>query len=332
MSPGLESLRARIDRATGSDFGSLALEVFAVQRLRNPTYRRFLELSGQLDVTPADWWQIPCLPIGLFRGHDVRTGTWQPETTFRSSGTTGAETSEMPVRDLGGYRAACLRTFERLVGPVGGFQLLALLPGYVERGDSGLVAMVDDLVSRAAPGSGFYLEDFGAVRAAVAKTRHDGGRVLLWGVTFALLALAADDPPRLPSGSIVMETGGMKGRGPELTRAQLHDVLAKAFSCPIYSEYGMTELSSQAYLTDGAHFRPAHTLRARVRDLSDPFALLPAGRQGALNLYDLGNVDTCAFLQTDDLGRVYDDESFDVLGRADRSVARGCNLLIADVA
>lgn len=331
MPDRLESLRARIAASDGGDFDALALETYAYQRVANPTYRRYLELSGRASLVPAAWSQIPCLPIGLFRGHDLRSGAWAPETTFRSSGTTGAATSEMPVRDLMAYRAHCLRTFRTLVGDPEDFTLLALLPGYLERGDSGLVAMVDAFVKHAGPSSGFFLDDLTGLREAVARTGDAGGRVLLWGVTFALLALAEAGAPELPPGSVVLETGGMKGRGPELTRAQLHEVLAEAFRVPVYSEYGMTELSSQAYLTDAPRFRPAATLRARVRDLTDPFATLPPGRQGALDLFDLANVDTCAFLQTDDLGRVYPDGTFEVLGRIDRTVARGCNLLVADL-
>ena len=314
-----------------SDFGALALDVFAYQREANALYREYLMLIGRAGLQPTHWTQIPCLPIGLFRGHDVRSGTWTPETTFRSSGTSGAQTSEMPVRSLQAYRVACLRTFRASVGSPRDYTLLALLPGYLERGDSGLVAMVDELVRLAGPGSGFYLDDHEGLRAAVAKTRDDGGRVLLWGVTFALLALAQEGELVLPKGSLVMETGGMKGRGPELTRGQLHEVLAKAYRAPVWSEYGMTEMSSQAYRGEGGRFVPATSLRVSVRSLSDPFELLPSGRQGALNVYDLGNVDTCAFLATEDLGRVGAGGDFEVLGRVDRSVARGCNLLVADV-
>lgn len=331
MPPLSEWLRERIATAAAGDFEALALDIYAYQRDANPTYRRFLQLSGLAARAPTSWREIPCLPIELFRGHELRSGTWSPQTTFRSSGTTGVHTSQMPVRDLAAYREHCVRTFNELVGELSDYTLLALLPGYLERGDSGLVAMVAEFIERAGPGSGFYLDDLEGLRAAVAKTQHRGGRVLLWGVTFALLQLAADVPPVLPSGSLVVETGGMKGRGPERTREQLHEVLSKAYRVPIYSEYGMTELSSQAYLTAGARFRPAATLRVLARDLTDPFALLDDGRQGALNLYDLANLDTCAFLQSEDLGRVYSEGDFDVLGRVDRTVARGCNLLVAEV-
>lgn len=328
MLPPPKSLRDQVNLGEGDDFETLAMQIFALQRERNVTYRRWLGLSGQGDATPQNWQEIPCLPITLFRGHDLRSGEWEPQTIFRSSGTTGADTSEMPVRSLASYREHCLRTFRDLVADPAEFTLLALLPGYLERGDSGLVAMVEYFVREAADGSGFFLDDLAGLRAAVAKTSTSGGKVLLWGVTFALLELAGRAPLRLPEGSLVMETGGMKGRGPELTRTQLHEVLAKAFRVPIYSEYGMTELSSQAYLTSGPRFSPAVSLRAVARDLTDPNHLLSPGGQGALNLIDLANVDTCAFLQTEDLGRVYADGTFDVLGRVDRSVARGCNLLV----
>ncbi len=304
------------------------MEVFALQRVRNPTYRRWLELSHQFELRPGTWRQIPSLPIALFRGHDARTGRWEAEGVFRSSGTTGSQTSKMPVRSLADYRAGCLRTFITLVGDPAEFTIVALLPGYLERGDSGLIDMVDHLVARAAPGSGFFLDDSPGLRAAVAKTSARGGKILLWGVTFALLDLARHDRLVLPKGSIVMETGGMKGRGPELTRGQLHAALAVAFAVPIYSEYGMTELSSQAYLLGEGGFQHAQTMRVTARELGDPMALLPPGGQGALNVVDLANVDTCAFIQTEDLGRVYADGTFDVLGRVDRSVVRGCNLLV----
>ena len=190
--------------------------------------------------------------------------------------------------------------------------------------------MVDAFMDKAAQGSGYYLDDFSALRQNI---QQDDQPILLWGVTFALLDLLADGKVVLPKGSIVLETGGMKGRGPELTRAQLHDRLRSGFpiadgsSLTIQSEYGMTELQSQAYLGADGRFVPAPTLRVRARDVTDPFSILPSGRAGALNLYDLANVDTCAFIQSDDLGRCYGDERFEVIGRLDQSIVRGCNLL-----
>lgn len=327
MSPDLQRLATRIYASDGADFEELALAVFEYQREACRPYREWLTLSKQSQAVPSTWRDIPCVPIDLFRTHDMRSGKWEPRAVFRSSGTTGKDTSASPVFDLATYRTHCLRTFGKLVGSLEGVTLLALLPGYLERTDSGLVAMVSHFMQEAAPGSGFFLEDYAGLRAAVAKTRENGGKVLLWGVTFALLELARGPQLVLPEGSYIVETGGMKGRGPELTRHQLHTELRMSFDAPIISEYGMTELQSQAYLTE-AHFRPAPTLRAVSRDLSDPMTTLHAGKQGGLNFVDLANVHTCAFLQTEDLGRVYGDDTFDVLGRVDRSIARGCNLLV----
>ena len=329
MPPRSTTLLDRIYDSDGSDFERLAFEVFAHQRANNPVYAKWLTLSGQYDRAPATWREIPCLPIALFRGHDLRSGRWVPETTFRSSGTTGAATSEMPVRDLAAYRAHCRRGFEASLGLLASYRVLALLPSYLERGDSGLVAMVDDFISGAAPVSGFFLDARGALVAALARARAESQPVLLWGVTFALLELVAlGGDLRLPPGSLVVETGGMKGRGPELTRAQVHERLEPAFGVRISSEYGMTELSSQAYLEPDGRFCPMPALRVLAREPNDPHALQPPSAQGALNVYDLANVDTCSFIHTDDLGRVHADGRFEVLGRLDASILRGCNLLI----
>ena len=303
--------------------------MFEYQRAQNPVYAEYLRLIGKATWAPADWTQIPCLPISMFRTHDVRTGDWSPETTFRSSGTSAPETSRMPVRDLANYQRHARGTFENLIGPLSEFRLLALLPNYLERGDSGLVAMIDDFMRAAASGSGYFLHDFAALQTAIDRSLAEGQPVLLWGVTFALLDFASHSGTMvLPEGSLVMETGGMKGRGPELTRDELHGRLRAAFGKPIYSEYGMTELSSQAYLGAEGVFRSPPTMRLLARDLTDPFCVLPPGSQGALNVYDLANVDTCAFIATDDLGRLASDGGVQVLGRVDASVVRGCNLLV----
>ena len=336
----VSALHADVAGARPADFPALALRVFDYQRTRNPLYRAYLELVGRVDAAPRHWRDIPCAPIGLFRGHDVRSGDWTPEATFASSGTTGATTSRHPVRDLARYARNCRRGFRQLVGELSDYCLLALLPGYIERGDSGLVAMVDDFVARARPGSGFFLDDFAGLRARCAAAAASGTPVLLWGVSFALLDLIEEGGLLcLPARSIVVETGGMKGRREELTREQLHRRLRAGLRvatasgefapAPIWSEYGMTELQSQAYRAPGAPFRPAATLRVAIRDLTDPFALLPEGRGGAINVYDLANVDTLAFLQTDDLGRARADGGFDVVGRIDYAIVRGCSQLAA---
>lgn len=320
-----------LDSLHKSSFEDVALEVYAWQKVHNPVYREYLRLIGKLDVEISNWMEIPCAPISLFRTHEMKAGTWEPQVTFESSGTTGSQTSKHQVRSLKGYQAHCIASFEQQLGPLQDFKLLALLPNYLERSNSGLIAMVDAFIERAAVGSGYYLDDFSALRQNILQ---DDKPILLWGVTFALLDLVAEEKVVLPKGSIVLETGGMKGRGPELTREQLHErlqtgyQLADGSTTPIQSEYGMTEMQSQAYLGADGRFIPADTLRVRARDVTDPYSILSVCRAGALNLYDLANVDTCAFIQSDDLGRCYAGERFSVLGRLDQSIVRGCNLLV----
>jgi len=319
-----------LDKLHTSSFGEVALDVFDWQKEHNQVYRQYLELIGKVDLRISSWTDIPCAPISLFRTHSMQTGTWLPEVIFESSGTTGSQTSRHFIRSLVNYQTHYIDSFEAQLGPLGGYKLLALLPNYLERSNSGLIAMVDAFIERASEGSGYYLDDFSALRQNI---RAADKPVLLWGVTFALLDLITSEKVVLPKGSIVLETGGMKGRGPELTREQLHERLRSGFQIAdgspltIQSEYGMTELQSQAYLGDEGIFNPAPTLRVRARDVTDPFSILPEGRAGALNLYDLANVDTCSFIQSDDLGRCYEKEQFSVLGRLDQSIVRGCNLL-----
>ena len=337
MPDELTELRTAVAGLTaGGDFDGLALRIFRFQRRHNPTYRRWLDLSGQLVREPQTWREIPCLPIDFFRSHDLRSGRWQPETTFTSSGTTGAATSSHPVIDLRQYRSLCRATFEHAVGrPLVDFRLLALLPSYLERSGSGLIAMVEGFIEHSAGGSGFFLYDHDGLRQAVDDAAAEGQAVLLWGVPYALLDLLESDALVLPAGSVVVETGGMKGRRRELIREELHKRLQAGIRlrdgrpAPILSEYGMTEMNSQAYrLPERGSFAPAAALRVAVRDQTDPFASLPFGKTGALNVYDLANVATCSFIQTDDLGRLYADGTFDLLGRQDGARVRGCNLLV----
>lgn len=321
-----------------AEFNRLALATYAYQKDANPAYARYLQLSGQAGARPTTWQEIPCLPLDLFRTQDLRSGQWEAQTVFTSSGTTGSATSRHPVRDLDRYVGNAAEDFERLTGRhLGGFVLLALLPSYLERSGSGLIAMIDGFMPRARPGSDYYLHDHAALRGAIAAAHGQRRPVLLWGVSYALLDLAEEGEVLLPADSLVIETGGMKGRRRELTRDELHERLyaglrtvdgATSF---ISSEYGMTELSSQAYLDPArAAFVAPPQLRVAARDPTDPFALRPFGKTGPLNLVDLGNYDTCSFLQSDDLGRVRPDGSFEVLGRQDGAAVRGCNLLLLD--
>lgn len=324
-------LAKRIAAVGPGTFDALALDVFRYQAAYNPIYAQYLDLLRVDPRVVSRRTHIPHLPIGLFKSHDLRTGTWVPEQTFTSSGTTGTTTSRHPVRDLEGYRHHAARTFERQYGPLRGRAVLALLPAYLDRTGSSLVDMAADFIRRSAhPASGFYLDDLPRLATALGKLREGRTPTLLLGVSFALLDLAENHPQPLGE-AIVMETGGMKGRRRELTRAELHDRLGGAFRLTsVHSEYGMTELLSQAYAPRDGIFFPAPALAASGRELTDPFAPAAFGRTAALNLTDLANLDTISFLATDDLGRVHPDGSFEVLGRMDHSDIRGCNLLVGE--
>ncbi|MEL7161910.1 MAG: acyl transferase, partial [Bacteroidota bacterium] len=265
----------------------------------------------------------------LFKRYALQSGTWEPVRTFTSSGTTGMTTSRHLLRNEDWYRENARCAFERQYGPLKGRPVFALLPAYLERTGSSLVFMAEDFIRRSGhPDSGFFLDDLGALSEKLHDRRNHQPAPLLIGVSFALLDLAERFPQEL-SQSIIMETGGMKGRRKEMTRPELHRTLAEAFAVEhIHSEYGMTELLSQAYAPRDGIFHPAPTLRAATRQVTDPFSPTPPGKTGALNLTDLANLDTISFIATDDLGRVFEDGRFEVLGRLDKSDVRGCNLLV----
>ena len=322
----------RIQQLEPSQFERLALDVFQYQAAQNPVYRRYLELLGIPVAEVKTLAQIPFLPISFFKTHDLQTGVWSPEQVFSSSGTSGQSTSRHALRDEMFYQENAARGFAHFYGPVEKYAVLALLPSYLERSGSSLVFMADDFIRRSAyPQSGFFLYDTDELRRQLADSLAQGQPTLLLGVSFALLDVAEQYPMDL-SGAIIMETGGMKGRRREITRAELHQQLAQAFQVPaIHSEYGMTELLSQAYSKGEGRFQPAPTMRVFTREITDPLALQKAGRTGVLNIIDLANLDTISFIGTDDLGRCYPDGSFEVLGRLDASDVRGCNLMVADV-
>lgn len=308
-------------------FDAVALEVFQYQSAHNPLYARFLELLGKNPASIGRICEIPCLPISLFKQYLIKTGRWTPEQLFLSSGTTGQIPSRHAVRSLPFYLDNARAGFESLYGPVRNYCVLALLPAYLERQGSSLVAMADDFIRHGQPGSGFFLHDLEALAHQLKICVATGTPTLLLGVSFALLDFAEKYPMDL-TGVIVMETGGMKGRRKEITRTELHSTLKKAFSLTqIHSEYGMTELFSQAYSAENELFRPIKTLRAMAYDVYDPFHQQPAGKTGILHLIDLANIETCAFIATEDLGKVYADGNFEVLGRLDAAERRGCNLL-----
>ena len=310
---------------TEANFESAAKAVYSYQSIHNPVLSQYLDLVGQRSKNSF------FLPISLFKSHLVRSGDWIAETEFTSSGTSGQIPSRHLVRDLNFYLENAEKGFTQFYGDPAEWAILALLPSYLEREGSSLVAMVDSFIKKSSyPESGFFLNDFDRLKNALNTCKSRGCKTLLLGVSFALLDFSEQCPMDL-SGVTIMETGGMKGRRQEITRAELHEKLKSAFGVhDIHSEYGMTELFSQAYASGGARFRPAKTMRVTATELNDPFCPVPFGRTGVLNVTDLANLDTCSFIQTEDLGRVFPDGSFEVLGRADAAEMRGCNLMVED--
>ena len=309
--------------ATQADFDRMTLEVFRFQAEACTPYREYLELLGVDPAAVECPEQIPFLPIELFKSHRVYCGSNPPQQIFTSSSTTGQTPSRHYVADLRIYEEAFTRSFELFYGPAEQTAIYALLPNYLEREGSSLIYMVEGVIRRG--GGGFYLYDHDALLRDMEA--HQGKKILL-GVSYALWDLAEEQRGALRD-VIVMETGGMKGRREELPREEFHRLLCDAFGVQsIHSEYGMAELMSQAYSDGNGIFRTPPWMRICVRDLNDPFRLLPNGATGGINLIDLANLYACSFLQTQDLGKVYDDGSFRILGRISGSEIRGCNLLV----
>ncbi len=327
------AIQQKIEAFDKEGFEQLALEVFRFQAAHNPLYGRYLSLLGIDIQSVASLSQISYLPIQLFKSHIVKTGDWQEQAIFTSSGTTGSDTSSHYVRDLDFYKRNTVRGFQQFYGHPADWLVLALLPSYLERTGSSLVVMAEHFIQLSKyPQSGFFLNNMedllDLLRSSRPYLQPSTPPYLLLGVSFALLDLAEQHPLDLRHVTI-METGGMKGRRRELTRSELHGKLKTAFNAPaIHSEYGMTELFSQAYSKGNGLFYPAATLRAATREITDPLSPQQPGKTGVLNLIDLANFDTCSFIATDDLGRVFPDGSFEVLGRADNSDVRGCNLMV----
>lgn len=327
------SARARLAQKIltleSDQFSDLAMEVFHFQARFNPLYQSYLKLIKCDPEKVGDWSQIPYLPIQFFKNHRIQTGSWTPVQVFTSSGTTGETTSRHHLYSKDWYYAMAKRCFENQYGPISDFCVLGLLPAYLERQNSSLVFMVDYFIRESKYAeSGFFLYDQKGLmqRIADCKARHI--KVLLIGVSFALWDLAEAYQIDY-EGLTVMETGGMKGRRKEVTRPTLHQIYKSAFGDrPIHSEYGMTELFSQAYAPAAGRFLPGPTMRVTGREITDPFCSPIFDRTAALNIIDLANLDTISFIATDDLGKVAPDFSFEVLGRMDHSDLRGCNLLI----
>lgn len=309
-------------------FREACLQTFHFQYRENPVYHEWCTLTGtdlSAVKTPDS---IPALPISFFKSREVVSGSFVPQAVFESSGTTQHLTSRHLVKELAIYRESFLNTFTQFYGAVNGWCILGLLPSYLERQNSSLVMMVDELIRLSGhPASGFYLDEHQRLSDTLQQLEASAQKTLLIGVTFGLLDFAAAHPQQLKH-TVVMETGGMKGRRKELTRAEVHSLLRTGLGVgSVHSEYGMTELLSQAYSKGEGRFTCPPWMKILVRDEEDPFAVRPTGR-GILQVIDLANTYSCSFIATEDVGRVYEDGSFEVWGRLDNSDIRGCSLLV----
>ena len=325
------------------EFESLALEIFSFQAAYNPVYKDYIAALGVEAALVKRLEQVPFLPIRFFKTHAVMTTGFEPQAVFESSGTGSTVNSRHHVKDLSFYEDSFLKGFELFYGPVDDYIIFALLPSYLERQGSSLVCMVDRLIKESGDeDSRFYLHELDKLAERIShreqlnnETGNKRKRNLLIGVTYALLDLAEKYKMSLPH-TIIMETGGMKGRREEMTRPEVHEILKGSFSAgQIHSEYGMTELLSQAYSKGEGIFHSPPWMKILIRDEEDPLQVsshrhLPGNQPlgGAINIIDLANVYSCSFIATDDVGRLYRDGSFEMLGRMDGSDLRGCSLMV----
>lgn len=329
MSP-TRALEDRIfSLGTEDDFNRLALDIYAYQYAENPVYRAFCQQLKGDGFQPGNPGEIPFLPIRFFKSHRVISGNRAVEHVFESSGTGNAPRSKHYVCSDALYRRSFMNGFQEAYGNPSQYAIMALLPTYLERSNASLVHMVDGLIQASShPKSGFYLEDLDGLSEQLHELNTQGIRVLLFGVSFALLDLAEHFPMPLPRTTLI-ETGGMKGRRREWVRQELHAYLADRFpGVQIHSEYGMTELLSQAYAQEGGRFIAPPWMEIDIREIEDPLSKSSPGRTGGVNITDLANLYSCSFIATDDLGRKYPDGSFEILGRYDHSDIRGCNLMV----
>lgn len=316
------------NKGSQSTFDNHAIDLFRHQATNNPVYRSYLDhlsIDWENIIQIAD---IPFLPIEFFKRHTIKTNDWPEEKVFESSGTTGMIPSRHFVRSLADYHTNSLEIFENQFGPIKGKAIIGLLPSYLERDSSSLVSMVNYFINMSdSKKSGFYLDEIPQLVELLTNSDPEE-KVFLFGVSFALLDLAENYPVDLSHINII-ETGGMKGRREEMIKDELYEILKARLNVQnIYTEYGMTELLSQAYGREGLMHLPA-TLKVLIRDINDPFNYLLQGKTGGINIIDLANKDSCAFIETKDLGRLNADGSFEILGRFDNSDIRGCNLLVS---
>lgn len=314
---------------TADEFEELALEIFHYQCVNCTVYADFVKNLGIQAARIRKSSSIPFLPIEFFKTHHVMSGTGSPQEVFTSSGTSGSVRSRHPVKDIAIYIKSFRKGFEIFYGDINKYALLALLPSYLERDGSSLIYMADNLIrSGGNTDSGYFLYDHHSLFETLNRLKEARTPTILLGVTYALLDFAESHSLEFPE-LIVMETGGMKGKRREMIRNEVHEILCAGFGTPaIHSEYGMTELLSQAYSKGAGIFHCPPWMRVSTRDTNDPLGALAVGQTGGINITDLANINSCSFIATQDLGKTLPNGTFEVLGRFDNSDIRGCNLLV----
>lgn len=320
---------AIFDIRTENEFLIQALRTFEFQYTNNTVYRTFCEYLNVDPTTIKSLEQIPFLPIEFFKSKSVVSSTRPEEIIFTSSGTTGNATSKHFVTDLSLYEQSYIKAFNQFYGDIKDYCVLALLPSYLERTGSSLIYMVEDLIKKSNhPKSGFFLNEYAQLYQLLLELQKTETKILIIGVSFALLEFTEQYQLSLRN-TIVMETGGMKGRRKEIVRQELHQLLTAGFGVnEIHSEYGMTELLSQGYSKGNGIFDCPTWMKILVRDTEDPLTFQKKGKTGGVNVIDLANINSCSFIATQDLGKINDDGTFEIIGRFDNSDIRGCNLMV----
>ena len=317
------------DIQSKADFLKISLEIFQYQYQNNHVYQHFCKLLHKSPDNVRSLADIPFLPIQFFKSHQILSDNKPAEITFTSSGTTGSTTSKHIVTNLEIYEDSFNKAFQKFYGPAEDLTILALLPSYLEREGSSLIYMVEHLIKKSNQSeSGFYLDNLDTLKNKLIQLDKDGKKILLIGVSFALLDLVENYQFQLEN-TIIMETGGMKGRRKEMIREELHSILSKGFGVSaIHSEYGMTELLSQAYSKGNGVFDCPPWMKILIRDPEDAFSPVKKGKTGGINVIDLANINSCSFIATQDLGKINKNDTIEILGRFDNSDIRGCNLMV----
>jgi len=316
-------------KLSNDSFNEIALDIFQFQASENKAFSQYLELIKKDIHSIKHYSEIPFFPVNFFKTHDIITSNVFPEIIFKSSGTTGLNQSKHQVANLKIYEYSFQKCFDLFYGNIIDYCVLALLPSYLEREGSSLIYMVDDLIQKSFhPKSGFFLNDHDKLAETLRSLEAQNQKTLLIGVSFAMLDFVEKHQFKLEN-TIIMETGGMKGKRKEITRNELHELLSNGFGVDkIHSEYGMTELLSQAYALGDGKFKTPPWMKIVITDPTDPLRVQKTGKSGIINIIDLANIYSCSFIATQDIGKIDDHGVFEVLGRFDYSDIRGCNLLI----